>query len=41
MFLCPNVYSMSQKGSYDSSLNPVDAAIKKFILTAMVSTGEI
>ena len=27
--LCPNVYSMSQKGSYDSSLNPVDAAIKK------------
>ena len=27
--LCPNVYSMSQKGSYNSSLNPVDAAIKK------------
>lgn len=27
--LCPNVYSMSQKGYYDSSLNPVDAAIKQ------------
>ncbi|WP_299526722.1 Ig-like domain-containing protein [uncultured Methanobrevibacter sp.] len=27
--LCPNVYSMSQKGSYDNNLNPVDAGIKK------------
>ena len=26
--VCPNVYSKSQKGTYDSSLNPVDAAIK-------------
>lgn len=26
--VCPNVYSMSQKGTYDSSLSPVDAAIK-------------
>ncbi len=27
--LCPNVYSKSQKGNYDSSLSPVDAAIKQ------------
>ena len=27
--LCPNVYSKSQKGTYDSTLNPVDAAIKQ------------
>ena len=27
--LCPNVYSKSQKGTYDSSLSPVDAAIKQ------------
>ena len=27
--LCPNVYSKSQKGNYDGSLNPVDAAIKQ------------
>lgn len=26
--VCPNVYSYSQKGSYDASLSPVDAAIK-------------
>lgn len=26
--VCPNVYSKSQKGSYDTSLNPVDAAIR-------------
>ncbi len=26
--VCPNVYSMSQKGTYDAGLNPVDAAIK-------------
>ena len=26
--VCPNVYSKSQKGTYDSSLNPVDAAIR-------------
>lgn len=26
--VCPNVYSMSQKGTYDSGLSPVDAAIK-------------
>ena len=26
--LCPNVYRMSQRDYYDSSLNPVDAAIK-------------
>lgn len=27
--LCPNVYSKSQKGTYDSSLSPVDSAIKQ------------
>lgn len=26
--VCPNVYSMSQKGTYDAGLSPVDAAIK-------------
>ena len=26
--VCPNVYSKSQRGSYDTSLNPVDAAIR-------------
>ena len=26
--VCPNVYSMSQKGTYDHSLSPVDASIK-------------
>lgn len=26
--VCPNIYSYSQKGTYDTSLNPVDAAIK-------------
>lgn len=26
--VCPNVYSYSQKGTYDTRLNPVDAAIK-------------
>lgn len=26
--LCPNLYSKSQKGTYDHSINPVDAAIK-------------
>ena len=26
--ICPNIYSYSKKGTYDSSLNPVDAAIK-------------
>ena len=26
--VCPNVYSMSQKGTYDSSLSPVDAGIR-------------
>ncbi|WP_407378938.1 carboxypeptidase-like regulatory domain-containing protein [Methanobrevibacter sp.] len=26
--VCPNVYSKSQKGTYDASLNPVDAAIR-------------
>ena len=26
--VCPNVYSMSQRGTYDTSLSPVDAAIK-------------
>lgn len=25
--VCPNVYSMSQKGNYNTALNPVDAAI--------------
>lgn len=26
--VCPNVYSMSKKGDYDTSLSPVDASIK-------------
>lgn len=26
--VCPNVYSMSQRGTYDTSLSPVDATIK-------------